>query len=288
MPGFWSASRSSPSIPTSFGAASESILETRTVDPEALPETEDENYLLTLAGRVTGWTAGTSYIRIRLGGSYTAADGSELLSFANSGNGTFSVSVSVPVETFAENAPLKITGDQQGGGDQPQLAEFILMITGAEPEPPPGPDPPTPLVPPAEPRALRGGAAQLGTDVAVLLDADAHWSLATGRRNLALALARRLSTPRGGLFYDPMYGFDIRAYLHMGVTEPELAMLGSQIEDECEKDDRVASATAKVTLSEGNRLEVALGILTAEGPFRLVLGVSELTVDILGRRDNEL
>src|SRR5687767_7803210 len=65
--------------------------------------------------------------------------------------------------------------------------------------------PPPQLSAPPPPRPVREGKSELGTDVSIVLDADSHWSLVTGQPNLARAIARRLSTPRGGLFYAPTY-----------------------------------------------------------------------------------
>lgn len=52
-----------------------------------------------------------------------------------------------------------------------------------------------------------------GLDVSALPDLDTRFQLQGGLANLGEALARRLETPRGGLLYDPAYGFDIRAFI---------------------------------------------------------------------------
>lgn len=148
--------------------------------------------------------------------------------------------------------------------------------------------PPSPVVaiptktprPPGRPERLE---TELGIDVACILDADSTWSLVSGKANLARALARRLSTPRGGLFYAPDYGLDVRLYLHADLGAAELANLGPAIEDECEKDERVESCSADVSYSFETRvLTIKLAVTTAEGPFELILAVSQLTVEVLG------
>lgn len=110
---------------------------------------------------------------------------------------------------------------------------------------------------------------------------DIHPSLreVSGQLAVAQAVARRLMTPRGGLFYDRSYGFDVRAYLN--AAAPPIGEIVSGVEGEAEKDERVARATATVTyLSETMTISLKLETV-AFGTFRLTLDVSELTVSIL-------
>lgn len=120
----------------------------------------------------------------------------------------------------------------------------------------------------------------LGTDLAALPAFDGQRLRREGE-NLAEALARRLITPRGGLFYDPEYGTDLRAYL----KEPATDALRYEIERaaalEAEKDPRVEAATATVTRDGADGLRLRLDVTTAEGPFRMVLRVDTLTVEVL-------
>ena len=106
--------------------------------------------------------------------------------------------------------------------------------------------------------------------------------IVTGPRVLAEAIARRLSTPRGGLFYDPTYGLDVRAWLNESLTPQRLFALRHAVEAEVEKDERVLSCSADLTFIAATKsLRLTLSIQTQDGPFALVLGVISLTVSIL-------
>ena len=70
----------------------------------------------------------------------------------------------------------------------------------------------------------------LGTDWAIDSDLEERIRLVSGRENLGLAITRRLSTPRGGLFYDPGYGLDLRLWLSADVDLVDAQSLASQVE----------------------------------------------------------
>src|SRR5947208_3071152 len=88
-----------------------------------------------------------------------------------------------------------------------------------------------------------------GADLAALPDLDPRWPLQSGGRNLAEAIARRLQTPRGGLFYAPDYGTDVRGWLNEAMTGDDVFRAQVAIEAECEKDERVRSASADLSLN---------------------------------------
>lgn len=127
--------------------------------------------------------------------------------------------------------------------------------------------------------------ADLGTDIrcgALGKGIGKVFSLATGRENLGLAIARRLCTPRGGLFYDPDYGFDLRALLSKEMPKGAILAIGPQIESEATKDERVLSARADLSFDESSRkLTITLFLTDADGPFRLILAASAVTVELL-------
>jgi hypothetical protein len=121
-----------------------------------------------------------------------------------------------------------------------------------------------------------------GRDVYLVDDLAPVWGVAEGKLNLAAAIARRLGTPLGGLFYDPEYGFDLRLLLNAGLTPAdESAALGAIIA-QCEKDPRVESAdvTFDLTLATGG-LDIIVELETAEGPFNLILRATQVTVELL-------
>jgi phage baseplate assembly protein W len=122
----------------------------------------------------------------------------------------------------------------------------------------------------------------LGTDIGCYPDLDSSGALVSGRTMLAQALARRLTTPRGGLFYDTNYGTDLRLYLNEGMTNEAQSRIKAAVESECLKDERVSACSAEVSFSlQTQLLKVSISVDTKAGPFSLTLAVSSLTVDLL-------
>jgi hypothetical protein len=122
----------------------------------------------------------------------------------------------------------------------------------------------------------------LGTDWAIENDLEERIRLVTGHENLSLAVVRRLSTPRGGLFYDPDYGLDLRLWLSSDFSLSDIQTMAAQIEDEVGKDERIQSVRATISYDLGTeRMDVVLDLVDEVGPFQLVLGISEVTVAIL-------
>jgi phage baseplate assembly protein W len=126
---------------------------------------------------------------------------------------------------------------------------------------------------------------ELGIDLSALsngLDLDPKFPTQTGYANLGEAIARRLSTPRGGLFYAPNYGTDIRDRLNDSVTSDSIGQIQAAVEAEALKDDRVLSAAcvANYTFAT-NTLTLQLQLATASGPYRLVLAVTNVSVTLL-------
>lgn len=118
-----------------------------------------------------------------------------------------------------------------------------------------------------------------GVDIDCTTDHGFVFGLTAGFTTLGNALIRRLITPRGGLWYDPDYGFDVRSYLNVALTRSKMGELIQGIEAECRKDDRVrdASAVATAVGFPDVDLRIVLQVTTAAGPtFPLVLSVAEL------------
>lgn len=120
-----------------------------------------------------------------------------------------------------------------------------------------------------------------GTDIRALSELGLLLETHSGKRNLAEAIARRLMTPRGGLFYDEAYGEDVRAWLNETMTDLFLSTRAAILEAQAEQDERVISASATVRASGDGRLDIRLELDTSEGPLRLILGVSAVRVDLL-------
>lgn len=130
--------------------------------------------------------------------------------------------------------------------------------------------------------AITDETTDLGTDIALLTDLAPVWGLATGATNLLNALLRRLTTPRGGLFYDLDYGYDVTAQLNAALTQTDVGRIRGAINSELLKDDRVLSlGVTAAFLFATKALSISIQIDTAEGPFDLVLAASSVTVELL-------
>lgn len=111
---------------------------------------------------------------------------------------------------------------------------------------------------------------------------DLNFTLQSGVKNLAEAIARRLITPRGQLFYDPNYGLDVRQYLNEALTDEIRYEIETLVAAECEKDERVLAADVRVLNGETARnIQLAISLETAEGPFALVIDIGAVTVEVL-------
>lgn len=132
-------------------------------------------------------------------------------------------------------------------------------------------------------RALGVGApVDFGQDISCLFGLDPLLGLVGGLDCLGQALVHRLSTPRGGLFYDPNYGTDLRAYIEENISPKTLALVRADVQAECIKDERVLTCTASTSFDGATEtLTVQVDVQTAAGPFRLVLAVTSLTVELL-------
>lgn len=120
--------------------------------------------------------------------------------------------------------------------------------------------------------------ADYGTDISGVGDITPSLSESEGRRALIECVARRFITPRGALFYDNAYGFDLRQYLS-GIV-PSAGEISAGVLEQAEADERVLSADVDVQLV-GDNLSVRVSINDGGGPFDLVLAVDRVTSAIL-------
>lgn len=126
-----------------------------------------------------------------------------------------------------------------------------------------------------------------GQDFQVLGGVNPSFQLVGGYTNLGQALCMRLQTPRGGLFYDADYGFDLRSYLNAAITRQVAAQIVGGVQSECLKDERVqvCTATLSVDLTQ-ETLTVAVNVVTAQGPFSFILEVTDATVTLIESQFN--
>lgn len=122
----------------------------------------------------------------------------------------------------------------------------------------------------------------LGIDVSTFVDGDLDptFALITGPRVVAEAIARRLTTPRGGLPRHPGYGTDLRRWVNVALTPARRAAVRSAVAGEASADPRVESIDVELVES-GSSLRISITGTCAAGPFDLVVDVADLSVEIL-------
>lgn len=126
-------------------------------------------------------------------------------------------------------------------------------------------------------------ATDYGRGIDCVTDLPVRFTPATGTRNLACCIARRLQTRRGALTHAPNDGIDVRDWINAAMTTGELSQLARAVQLEVAKDDRVDDVRVEAeTSTTGESVTLTIYIRAAEGPFTLVLNVSDVTVEILG------
>jgi phage baseplate assembly protein W len=127
--------------------------------------------------------------------------------------------------------------------------------------------------------------ADFGKDISATTGLDPAFTLVSGTTLVTQALFRRLTTPRGALFYAPDYGTDVREALLARLDRVRLDGWRTRIEAECKKDERVRTVRASLSFDPpAETLRIAIDGTTAAGPFRLVLAVSAVSVEVLKER----
>lgn len=140
----------------------------------------------------------------------------------------------------------------------------------------------------------------LGRDLAGVTDLTAPMLESTGRQCLVECLARGLMTPRGSVIYDRNWGEDLTALVNADLSPEELPQIQARTVAQFRKDERVINATALAQFVAPSQVDAAtrgkvanptpvpVGVLVitasitdGQGPFQLVLSVSEVTVAIL-------
>jgi hypothetical protein len=112
--------------------------------------------------------------------------------------------------------------------------------------------------------------------------------LCWGEENLGNALIRRLNSDEGCLASigdDPDYGYNLANHVNASFDRARpgaLAAVGGRSRTELEKDVRVDQARTRI-IAGGDSLAVYAELATESGPFSLVVGVSDITVDRLNR-----
>jgi hypothetical protein len=126
-----------------------------------------------------------------------------------------------------------------------------------------------------------------GSDLSLLFDLDPMGAVVTGRLLLSQALVRRWTTPNGRLIDDPHYGYSVVDEINDDLAPTDTAQIGSNMDAEAIKDERVSSCSTSVqlvTLGDGTvALTTTSTVTDGAGPFTLVLQITQLTVTILSQ-----
>jgi phage baseplate assembly protein W len=120
-----------------------------------------------------------------------------------------------------------------------------------------------------------------GSDVGCYPDLDPSFATVTALSVLGQDLARRLETPRGGLFYDSQYGTDVREMVNDSITLTNSQKRQTEIASEVLKDERVRRVTVTINYSPDASVLIKLMVETAAGPFTFILNVTAITVSLL-------
>lgn len=121
-----------------------------------------------------------------------------------------------------------------------------------------------------------------GTGISCISDWPLTFVFVSGNQKLGQDIAHRLQTIRGSMQWDLDAGWDMRSLFRGSFSPAELAAAQSAIGAECEKDERVQSATCLLTfIPSASTLIASITITGGSGPFLLVLSVDALTVAIL-------
>ncbi len=106
--------------------------------------------------------------------------------------------------------------------------------------------------------------------------------LVGGLANLGQALAHRLTTERGNLFYDQNYGTDTRDWLNETIDAIFLARARVQVQQECQKDERVQNVTCYISYDQSTAtLTILVNGYTAIGPFSFVFSVTSTDISVI-------
>jgi hypothetical protein len=113
-----------------------------------------------------------------------------------------------------------------------------------------------------------------GTDVSTFPDLDEAFAPLTGIAVIAQSVARSLE--------DAGRGVDLRQWLNESLEDADVFHLQQTIEAQCLADERVQGVSVSVSQPLLHELRIAIDVEPAQqGPFRLVLKVTSITVEVL-------
>lgn len=123
-----------------------------------------------------------------------------------------------------------------------------------------------------------------GFDVKTYPDLSPRLEKIGGRSVLIESLYRRLSTPRGSLWWDDEYGLDLRGLLGAGIkinrlSDRALRRVEVEIVNQLSKDERILRSVARVRYEALTRaFTVYVDAVDSSGPFRLVFRLDSTNI----------
>lgn len=123
--------------------------------------------------------------------------------------------------------------------------------------------------------------SDFGYDVSTFPSLDVSFTPRNDVSIVADAFARRLLTPRGMIWSDENYGFDVRDFLNDEVTQEMLQTIRAGVQAQAEQEERILAASVKVAYSYRlATLRLGVELSTDVGDFSLVMDVSKVRTDI--------
>lgn len=116
----------------------------------------------------------------------------------------------------------------------------------------------------------------LGIDIAGVEDVDLFLSYAEPKRAAAEAVMRSLTHAAGRLWWAPESGHDLKSHLHSFTDD--LERIQTAVLDQCEREERVRSATVEAVVF-GDELRITINIILESDGSRVQL---TLTINLLG------
>lgn len=93
------------------------------------------------------------------------------------------------------------------------------------------------------------------------------------------AIQRRLTTPRGALWYDPSYGLDLRIFLADNVST---GVAQGVIAAEIRKDERVANAEVAISVDDLGKWTVDMSVTALTGEnLELTFKIDSSKVEVI-------
>ena len=125
-------------------------------------------------------------------------------------------------------------------------------------------------------------SVDFGLDLACMTDLSPTMAETASMVTLAQALVRMVTTPRGSVVDAPNWGIDVTAYVDGPMDARGAQKVASLMDAQFRQDDRVLRSSTQATWNASTEtLRTVSAIITSNGPIRLTLDISNVTVALL-------